>query len=219
MNKTIPALLLAVLALTAVAAEADIYHWRDGRGVTHFTNEPPPPGALLIERIAEVPHDAEADRRRMEEERRMLLERQRLEIEERKAALDQREREVRMKLDEADRALKKAREAESRPEPPGGSDCSEEYFLRHGSCIGYPVVIQRTRRGPSANPDLYRGYTRKEGGLYYNEPPPPKPPTPPPAEPKPRRPPAAASGKGEKPLPGAPKSPARTESAESPPAE
>jgi hypothetical protein len=212
---------LALGVLAAAAAEADIYRWKDAKGLTHFTNEPPPPGAVLVERIEEVPYDAEADRRRIEEERRMHLERQRLEVEEKKAALEQREREVRMKLDEADRALRQAREAEEKPSESAGRDCSEEYFLRFGTCAGYPRVIHRTLR-PSGQQDLYRGYTRKEGGLYYRQPPPPPPkPAPPPIEPKPpksKTPPPADRREG-KAAAAPPKAPAKTPPPEAPPDE
>jgi len=59
----------AMLGLIVGApAQADIYRWKDAKGVIHFSNEPPPQGVSVIEKIEEAPYDAEADRRRAEEE-------------------------------------------------------------------------------------------------------------------------------------------------------
>lgn len=173
---------LVLLMLFTGGGHADIYRWTDAKGTIHFTNEPPPPGGVLVERIEEVPYDAEADRRRLEEDQRLRLERQKLELEERKAALDQREREARLKLEEANRTLERAQEQAAQAEQESGRDCSEEYFTRYGSCYGYPVIHYRQHR-PRGGSDLYKGYTRQDGNLYYQERPK-KPITAPPAPPK-----------------------------------
>ena len=103
--------LVALLSMPA-ATSADIYRWKDANGVMHFSNQPPPEGVTLIEKIEETPYDAEADRRRIEEERRLRLERQKLEIEERKAETALREREAQLKLEDANRRLEEARRLE-----------------------------------------------------------------------------------------------------------
>ena len=82
--RTIHSGIVAILSMPA-AASADIYRWKDANGVMHFSNQPPPAGVTVIEKIEETPYDAEADRQRIEEERRLRLERQKLEVEERKA--------------------------------------------------------------------------------------------------------------------------------------
>lgn len=174
--------LLVVCMLSAGVADADIYRWTDSKGTIHFTNEPPPPGGVLVERIEEVPYDAEADRRRAEEERRLRLERQRLEIEERKAGVALQEQEARRKLEEAQRTLEEARQQAEQLERAGQEDCSDDHYLRYGTCEGYPVVVHRYNR-PARQKDLYRGYTRKDGGLYYHERPRPHPAAPPAAPP------------------------------------
>ena len=103
--------LMAFLCLPA-AANADVYRWKDANGVMHFSNQPPPAGATLIEKIEETPYDAAADRQRIEEERRLRLERQKLEVEERKADTAAREREAQLKLEQANRRLQEAQQLE-----------------------------------------------------------------------------------------------------------
>ena len=177
--------------MVAVPAGADIYRWRDAGGVMHFSNEPPPPGANVIERIEEAPYDAEADRQRTEEERRLRLERQRLELEERKAGLADREREAQMRLGEAERRMIEAQELQQRSlDAPRDDDCDEDYFLRYGSC-GYPAYGYRYYPGRPGNPNLYRGYYRENNNLYYRDPRRPGHPTGPQPPPRP----------GEKPTP------------------
>jgi hypothetical protein len=66
-------LALAVSWLTPWGAWADIYRWTDSAGVLHFSNERPPAGARVAERIREERYNPEADRVRLEEERRLRL--------------------------------------------------------------------------------------------------------------------------------------------------
>lgn len=147
-------------------ARADIYRWKDAGGVTHFSNEPPPPGAVVLETIEETPYDAEADRRRIEEERRLNLERRSLELEERKAELASREREAQMRLDEAERRLNEAQQLQ---EGSQDDDCDEDYYLRYGRC-GYPAHGYRYYPARPGSPNLYRGYYRDNNNLYYKQP-------------------------------------------------
>jgi hypothetical protein len=161
---------LMLALMIGAPAQADIYRWKDASGVTHFSNEPPPPGAALIETIEEAPYDAEADRQRIEEERRLRLERQKLDLEERKAGLANREREAQMRLEEAERRMNEARQVQPRPpESAEDDDCDEDYYFRYGSC-GYSVYGPRHYQGRPGNPNLYRGYYRENNSLYYQEP-------------------------------------------------
>ncbi len=161
--------------MLGVAAQADIYRWRGADGVIHFSNDPPPPGAVAIERTAEAPYDAEADRQRAEEERQLRQERQRLELEERKAELAAREREARARLDEADRRMNEAREVQQRPpETERSDDCDDDYYLRFGTCGSFPALGGGFYHGRPVNPNLYRGYYRDNNNLYYKDPPRPR---------------------------------------------
>jgi len=161
---------LILMLMICAPARADIYRWKDAGGVTHFSNEPPPPGAAVLETIEEAPYDAEADRRRIEEERRLRLERQSLELEERKSGLASREREAQMRLDEADRRLNEAQQLQQRSqESAQDDDCDEDYYLRYGNC-GYPAYGHRYYPARPGSPNLYRGYYRENNNLYYKEP-------------------------------------------------
>jgi hypothetical protein len=161
-------LCLAVLATPAVAG-ADIYRWKDANGVVHFSNEPPPPGAKVIEKTEETPHDVVADRQRFEEERRMRLENRRLELEESKAQAAARERDAQLKL-EQERTRQLEELARSRANADRDS-YDDDYYLRYGT-YG-PGIYYHGRPG---NPNLYRGYYRENNSLYYKDPPRPLPP-------------------------------------------
>jgi len=169
-RKSIGLGLMLVLMLGA-SAWADIYRWTDASGVVHFSNQPPPPGAAVIERIEETPYDAEADRQRSEDERQMRLERQRLELEERRAELAAREREAQMKMDEADRRVNEAREIQQRSlDSETDDDCDESYYLRFGTCGPYPAFGGGFYHGRPISPNLYRGFYRENNNLYYKDP-------------------------------------------------
>ena len=43
-----------------------VYTWIDEHGVKHFTNDPPPEGATVVEKIEELPYDEAEDQKRME---------------------------------------------------------------------------------------------------------------------------------------------------------
>jgi hypothetical protein len=171
MKRQIIAIGLLLGFLLGAPAWADIYRWKDANGVTHFSNEPPPPGMSVIERIEETPYDVEADRQRTEEERQLRLERQKLELEERKADLAAREREAQTRLDEAERRMNEARQIQQRsPESEKDDDCDEDYYLRYGTCGHYPAYGGRYFHGRPGNPNLYRGYYRENNNLYYKDP-------------------------------------------------
>ncbi len=161
---------VAFLSMPAAAA-ADIYRWKDAQGVMHFSNQPPPDGVAVIEKIEETPYDAAADRERIEEERRLRLERQKLEAEERRADTAVREREAQLKLEQANRRLQEAQQLEQQArEPSKDEGCDDDYYLRYGTCGGYPVYGGRVYRWRPGSPDLYRGYYRENNSLYYKEP-------------------------------------------------
>jgi hypothetical protein len=207
--------LVASFFMLPAAASADIYSWKDASGVLHFSNQPPPAGTAVIDKIEEAPYDAEADRQRIEEERRLRLERQKLETEERKAEISLREREAQLQLEEADRRLQEAQQLEQQAREAAQDDCSDDYYLRYGYCGGYSAYGGRYYYGRPGNPDLYRPYYRWNNSLYYKDPhkywKDPHKPGQPPVKPPPGKP-------GQKPMPQleAPKSAAK--SGKAPPA-
>jgi hypothetical protein len=185
---------------------ADIYRWQDARGVMHFSNEPPPAGVTVIEKMEETPYDAEADRRRLEEERRLRLERRQEELEERKAGLSAREQEAQMRLEEADRRLNEAEQIRQRSQEAAREEgCDDDYYFRYGNCGDLPYG-RRYYEGRPGSPDLYRGYYRENNNLYYKDHrrpgyPPGPPPVRPGLKPAPRTDGPPGGAKGKKPPP------------------
>ncbi len=94
----------------AYPVSADIYRWTDANGVMHFSNEPPPAGAKVLNKVEETAHDADADRQRIEAERRYRLEREKVELEGRKSELASRERAAQLNLEEANRRMQQAQQ-------------------------------------------------------------------------------------------------------------
>ena len=43
-----------------------VYTWIDEHGVKHFTEDPPPEGATVVEKTKEIPYDEAKDQKRME---------------------------------------------------------------------------------------------------------------------------------------------------------
>jgi hypothetical protein len=154
----------------ACPVSADIYRWTDANGVTHFSNEPPPAGAKVLDKIEETPYDADADRQRIEEERSYRLEREKLELEERKAELAGREREAQLKLEEANLRMQQAQlqQQQALNKERDDDDCGDA-FLRYGYCGPGYGYGHGGRPGPN---NFYRGYYRD---LYYKDPPKPGP--------------------------------------------
>jgi hypothetical protein len=62
---SIIAVLLLVLSCPFTVS-GEIYTWIDKNGAKHFTDEPPPPGATVVEKETEIPYDAERDQERRE---------------------------------------------------------------------------------------------------------------------------------------------------------
>jgi hypothetical protein len=59
---------LGVLLAGPTANGAEIYHWIDQQGVHRYSNQPPPAGVPVIERMDEHRYDPEADRKRREKD-------------------------------------------------------------------------------------------------------------------------------------------------------
>jgi hypothetical protein len=151
---------------------ADIYRWTDANGVTHFSNDPPPAGATVLDKIEETPYDAAADRQRINEERSYRLEREKLELEERKAELAGREREARLRLEEANLRMQQAQQQQQQAlnKERTEDDCGDA-FLRYGDCgSGYGYGYSYGGRSVPYNP-----YYRENNSLYYKDPPRPGP--------------------------------------------
>ncbi|MFO7707405.1 MAG: DUF4124 domain-containing protein [Desulfobacterales bacterium] len=154
---------LVALVGLATPSFADIYRWRDADGVIRFSNQPPPAGVKILDRIEEMPYDAESDRQRMEEDRRMRLEFEKLDLEQRQAAVAAREREAQLKLEEAERRLEQSRQKLERAE-----ECDEGYYLRYGECV--PGAVYYRRSGPALPRDPYRGIHREKSHPYFKAP-------------------------------------------------
>lgn len=53
---------VVALCLSTVPSSAELYRWVDEKGIQHFSNEPPPKGAVRdVEEAPETPYDAKAD--------------------------------------------------------------------------------------------------------------------------------------------------------------
>ena len=63
-------LFLVVLCLVPVSGYGKVYRYIDKDGVERFSNEPPPPGAKIIDASREVTHDAAADQAQQERNKR-----------------------------------------------------------------------------------------------------------------------------------------------------
>ena len=184
-------LLILLWVWWAGPLSADIYRWTDAGGVMHFSNEPPPAGTKVLDKIEETPYDAGADRQRIKEERSYRIEREKLELEERKAELAGREQEAQLKLEEANRRMQQAQQQQQALNKERDDDDCGDAFLRYGYCGSGYGYSHGGRAGPS---NLYRGYYRENNSLYYKDPlkPVPKPPlrpgdpVPPPGKPRPK---------------------------------
>ena len=68
MKRLIPLIIVSVFCLWSSLEAGQIYQWIDKNGVRHFTNEPPPPGAKIVNEQAAIPYDEGADQKRMQED-------------------------------------------------------------------------------------------------------------------------------------------------------
>lgn len=72
MKRLIPLILVLVFCLSTSLEADQIYQWIGKDGVMHFTNEPPPPGAKVINEQEAIPYDEAADQKNMQENEEIL---------------------------------------------------------------------------------------------------------------------------------------------------
>ena len=72
MKKLIPCILISVFCLWTSLEAGEIYEWIDKNGVKHFTNEPPPPGAKIVNKQKAIPYNQAADKKRTQEGQKAL---------------------------------------------------------------------------------------------------------------------------------------------------
>jgi hypothetical protein len=156
-------LLTILIALLFIpTANADIYEWTDENGVKHFTNYAPPKQAKVLMKTPEIPYDEEADKQRGEIER---LEIARQELAERESRLLQQQQEAEQRIAASNRRAQQAlQDAEAALEEAEASAENNEYRRSTGSYYGYYPYS-----GYGYSGRYYRGYYRKDGGIYYYE--------------------------------------------------
>jgi len=184
-------LLILLWVWWAGPVAADIYRWTDANGVTHFSNEPPPAGATVLDKIEETPYDAAADRQRITEERSYRLEREKVELDGRKAELAGRERDAQLKLEEANRQMQQAQQQQEQAlNKERGDDSGVAILVYDYSGTGYGY----SHHGQPDPNNLNREYYRENNSLYYKDTPKPGPkpalrqgqPAPPPGKSQPK---------------------------------
>jgi hypothetical protein len=72
MKRLIPLILFSVFCLWTSLEAGQIYQWIDKNGVRHFTNEPPPPGARIVNEQQAIPYNEAADQKNMQEQQEVL---------------------------------------------------------------------------------------------------------------------------------------------------
>lgn len=72
MKRMIPLILAFVLCLWTSLEAGQIYEWIDKNGVRHFTNEPPPPGAKIVNEQTAIQYNEAADQQRSQEDQEAL---------------------------------------------------------------------------------------------------------------------------------------------------
>ena len=72
MKRLIPLILVLVFCLWTSLEAGQIYQWIDKNGVRHFTNEPPPPGAKIVNEQKAIPYNEAADQKNMQEQQKVL---------------------------------------------------------------------------------------------------------------------------------------------------
>ena len=72
MKRLIPLILFSVFCLWTSLEAGQIYQWIDKNGVRHFTNEPPPPGAKIVNEQQAIPYNKAADQKNMQEQQEVL---------------------------------------------------------------------------------------------------------------------------------------------------
>jgi hypothetical protein len=72
MKRLIPLIIVSVFCLWTSLEAGQIYQWIDKNGVKHFTNEPPPPGAKVVNKQQAIPYNEAADQKNMQEQQEVL---------------------------------------------------------------------------------------------------------------------------------------------------
>lgn len=72
MKRQIPLILVSVFCLWTSLEAGQIYQWIDKSGVRHFTNEPPPPGAKIVNEQTAIPYNEADDQKRTQEDQEAL---------------------------------------------------------------------------------------------------------------------------------------------------
>jgi len=72
MKRLIPLIIISVFCLWTSLEAGQIYEWIDKNGVKHFTNEPPPPGAKIVNKAKAIPYNKAADQKNMQEQQEAL---------------------------------------------------------------------------------------------------------------------------------------------------
>jgi hypothetical protein len=72
MKRLIPLIIISVFCLWTSLEAGQIYQWIDKNGVRHFTNEPPPPGAKIVNEQKAIPYNEAADQKNMQEQQEAL---------------------------------------------------------------------------------------------------------------------------------------------------
>ena len=72
MKRLIPLIIISVFCLWTSLEAGQIYQWIDKNGVRHFTNEPPPLGAKIVNEQQAIPYNEAADQKNMQEQQEVL---------------------------------------------------------------------------------------------------------------------------------------------------
>lgn len=72
MKRLIPLILVSVFCMWTTVEAGQIYQWIDKNGVRHFTNEPPPPGAKVVNQQTAIPYNEAVDQKRTQEDQEAL---------------------------------------------------------------------------------------------------------------------------------------------------
>jgi hypothetical protein len=96
MAANVAAAVVLFLWFLVVPVSAKMYYWIDENGVKRFSSEPPPEGAVVIEKFEEVPHDASEARQIEREQEQTWQELERIweERREKEAAEERRRQEA-----------------------------------------------------------------------------------------------------------------------------
>jgi hypothetical protein len=72
MKRLMPLIIISIFCLWTSLEAGQIYQWIDKNGVKHFTNEPPPPGAKIVNEQKAIPYNKAADQKRTQEDQEAL---------------------------------------------------------------------------------------------------------------------------------------------------